>query len=192
MVQTNLQLEKLYKKLIAHPPRKDEETLTSFNKSVLWYNRNELARQTSRKTTKNLGRITYEDHRKAIETAVHTMHKNTQHDIAVCILTDKFFKDYRTKVFAGKGSFTLDYDFLIVKINILFNTATGCINSINILPKLQSYTEPTLAQINYISGTVTKVTIPSNKFTLNEWAIKYNKNAVESTSYRLLGTKNNH
>ena len=191
MTQTDLQLETFFKDTVAaRALRKDEETITSFNRDIFWYNKDELERQADYSETHTLGNFNYEDHRKAVEIAVNMMRKETQHDIAMCILTDRFFKDYRAKVFAGEGSFNTDYSFLVTKVGHLFNATKGRVNNTNtIQSSLKSYSEPTLVQINHIAGIVTKVTPPSDKLTLNEWAIKYNESANQSTSYRITGLK---
>jgi len=189
MTSTDLQLEAHYKNVGARPQRKFEETITSFVRDIFWYNKDELSRQADRAEKIDNTKVTYEDHRKVVEIAVHVMNKSTQHDIAMCILTNRFFKDYRARAFAGEGDFYLDYGFLISKIAMLFNPTTSRIKKINLLSQLQSYDEPTLVQINHITGDVTEVTAPEGDITLNSWAIKLNESANESTSYRLVGLK---
>ena len=58
------QLERFYKESAARPKRKFEETETSFDRRVYWYDRSELIRQADKANTDR--RITYEDHRKAV------------------------------------------------------------------------------------------------------------------------------
>ena len=190
MTSTDIQLEKFFKNIVAErPQRKNEDTLTSFDRNIFWYDKDELSRQADHAEKHKFDKVTYEDHRKAIETAVNMMRKDTQHSIAMAILTHRFFKDYRAKAFAGEGSFRTDYTFLITKVGMLFNPTTSRVNGIGLLSKLQEYTTPTLVQINHITGDVETVTPPGDKFTLNEWAIKYNQSANESTSYRVVGMK---
>jgi len=185
---TDIKLETFFKDVVANrPQRKNEETITSFDRGVFWYDRDELSRQADHGEQNDVGKITYEDHRKAIETAVNMMRKDTQRDIAMTILTHRFFKDYRAKAFAGEGSFRSDYTFLIKKVGMIFNPTSGRVNNISLLSRLQEYTEPTLVQINFITGDVSTVIPPGNNFTLNEWAIKYNENAPPSTAYRVTG-----
>jgi len=171
-------LETLYKEAAKRPQRKNEDTLTKFDRNIYWYNKDGILRQ-----SKSADRITYEDHRKAIETAVTIYRMDTQHDIAMCILSHRFFKDYRDKIFAGKGDFTKDYSFLLKKIVMIFNAHSGRIAPTNIKGKLAEYKEPTLVQVNHVSGDISTVNVPDTGETLNEWAIKFNKNANETTTY---------
>ena len=184
MTLLDYQLEKFYKASAARPKRKFEETETSFNRDIFWYDRSELSRQADK--TDDNKRVTYEDHRKAVETAVNIMQAKSQHEIAMAILTHRFFAQYRADVFAGEGSFYTDYAFVLKKIATLFNHTHGKIRTANIPLALKEFKEPTLVQINHAAGTVTKVKVPESEFTLNEWAIKFNQNAPESTSYRAI------
>jgi hypothetical protein len=186
MTELDYKLEKLYKKLASKPPRKDEETITSFNRDIFWYNRTETDRQTNKISTV---KVTYEDHRKAIETAINIMKAETPHEIAMTILTHRFFAQYRADAFSGMGSFYTDYTFLLKKIGTVYNHSTSIINTSTIPAALKNITEPTLVQLNHAVGIMTKVKVPSNNFTLNEWAIKFNKNAPESTTYMVAGMK---
>ena len=183
MTKTDYALEKHYKSIGERPQRKFEETITTFNRDIYYYNLSEVTRQAATTSTK----VTYEDHRKMVEIAVNMMKKDTIHDIAMCILTHRFFENYRNSVFAGKGNFTLDYSFLVSKASMIFNPSSSTINKVNIATKLSEFTKPTLVAINHIAGTVDTVTPPGNKFTLNEWGIKYNETANESTTYHLAG-----
>ena len=192
MTSTDFRLEVFLKDTVAkRAPRKNEETITRFDRDIFWYDRDELSRQADRAAQVESGRVTYEDHRKTVETAVTMMRKDTQHDIAITILTHRFFKDYRAKVFSGEGSFRLDYTFLVLKAGTLFNAATSRITSSSntITAKLQQFTTPTLVQINHIAGAVNTVTVPDAGLTLNEWAQRLNDSANESTSYRIAGIK---
>lgn len=186
MTSTDYKLEQLYKSIADRPQRKFEDTITTFNRDIFWYNRDELHRQVENTNTE---RITYETHRKVIETAVNIMRKDTPHDIALCILTHRFFAAYRANVFAGEGTFTTDYTFLLTKISMIFNQSTGTIPKTNIAAKLKEYKKPTLVQVNHITGTVSEVITPDTGETLNEWAIKFNQGAPVSTSYRIAGLK---
>ena len=184
MTLLDYQLEKFYKESAARPKRKFEETETSFSRDIFWYNRSELSRQADK--IDSTRRITYEDHRKAVETATNIMKATTQHDIAMAILTHRFFAQYRADVFAGEGTFYTDYAFVIKKIATLFNHTHGKVNTTNIPSALKEFKGPTLVQINHAAGEVTAVKVPESEFTLNEWAIKFNQNAPESTSYRAI------
>jgi len=184
MTTTDLKLEKFYRDVVAkRPQRKYEETITKWDRRVFMYDRD-----TKDATTDNISaeKVTYEDHRRAIETAVNMLHASSQHDIAMEILTHRFFKSYRAKVFGG-CNFNTDYSFLIKKIAMVFNSSTSAIKSVNISRKLQEFTTPTLVQINHITGDVSEVTLPSTKFTLNEWAHRYNFGAPSSTVYKVVG-----
>ena len=182
MTSIDVQLEKHYKAIGDRPGRKDEETLTSWDRNIYYYTRDNRQVKTGDK-------VTYEDHRKVIEIAINILHKDTQHDIAMCILTHRFFTDYRNKVFAGEGSFIADYSFIIRKVGTLFNPTTSQIITSSIGTKLKEYTTPTLVQINHIVGEVTKVKTPSTSRTLNEWAALFNQGAPESTTYVVAGLK---
>ena len=181
MTNIDLLLEQHSKEVGTRPQRKFEETITSFNRDIFYYNRD----TSERKSTKS--KTTYEDHRKVIETAINVMGKTTQHDIALCILTHRFFENYRNTVFPAKKDFTADYSFLIRRIGAMFNPTTGQVKTSTIPRSLQAFTKPTLVQVNYLSGGVTKVTVPETGETLNEWAIKFNENAPESTKYMVAG-----
>lgn len=187
MTPIDYQLEQFYKRVAERPRRKDEDTITSFNRDIFWYDRDERYRQ--RDGTSNTTSFNYEEHRKAIETAVNIFRKTTVHDIAMTILTNRYFANYRNSVFAGNGNFNKDYSFLVRKASMLFNSTAGRINNINITDKLKNYDKPTLVQINHITGDVTKVLLPKTSETLNEWAIKFNRNANESTTYHIAGLK---
>ena len=188
MTQTDIKLEKFFRDIVAaRPQRKFEETITKFDRRIFWYDRDELSRQSDYAETLTDNKVTYEDHRRAIETAVNLLHANTQHEIAMEILSHRFFKAYRAKVFAGAGSFKHDYSFLIKKIAMVFNANSGRIKPVNINRRLQEFKTPTLVQINHITGDVNVITPPGNKFTLNEWASRYNFGAPPSTTYRLTG-----
>lgn len=188
MTKTDYQLMEFYRDTVAQRPQKKfEETITSWDRDVFLYDRDELSRQADHAETNDFGKITYEDHRRAIETTVNMLRKDTQHSIAMTILTHRFFKDYRAKAFAGEGSFRTDYTFLIKKIGMMFNPDTKRVNTINLVSSLQAFKKPTLVQINHITGDVKAINPPSTKFTLNEWAQRYNVGAPESTSYRLVG-----
>ena len=143
MKSYDLLLEEHSKKISKRPQRKNEETKTSFNRDIFWYDRDEVARQAE--NTKRTGdkKVTYEDHRKVIETAVNMMQMKTQHDIAMCILTHRFFSNYRANAFQGLGSFNLDYSFIIKKISMMFNPATSNVQPINISNRLKEFTKPT-------------------------------------------------
>jgi len=181
MTHIDLLLEQHYKEVGDRPQRKFEETITSFNRDIFYYNRDTSERNSTKSKT------TYEDHRKVIETAINVMGKTTQHDIALCILTHRFFENYRNTVFSSKKDFTADYSFLICRIGAMFNATTGQLKTNTIPRALQAFTTPTLVQVNYIVGDVTVVTVPNTGETLNEWAIKFNENAPESTRYMVAG-----
>jgi len=183
MKSTDYQLEQHFSSIAKRPNRKGEETITSFNRNIFWYNRTEVPNQQAPKPTS----INYSDHRRVIETAVNILRASTPHEIALTILTHRNFADYRQTVFGGKGSFTTDYAFLLKKIGVIFDHTAGRLNPTSIRTKLTEYITPTLVQVNHITGTVSPVTIPSTKFTLTEWASKYNTNAVPSTSYQVAG-----
>lgn len=184
MTTTDLQLEQHYKAVGNRPPRKFEETITSWNRDAFWYNRDKSVREINNVNT------TYEDHRKVIETAINIMGKTTQHDIAMCILTNRFFANYRASVFGKEKNFITDYTFLVKKIGVLFNPTTGTIKSSTIHSKLQEYTEPTVVQLNHLAGRVTDVFIkPKDNETLNELAQRLSQGSPESTTYMVAGMK---
>jgi hypothetical protein len=171
-------LEDHYRSIASRPKDPRDDTITTFNRDIFWY----TASQHSASPTH-----TYEDTRKVIETAVIMFGCKTPHTIAVAILTHRFFKNYRATTFGTDGTFTSDYSFLIKKIGLLYNQSKGTMNPYSIKSKLSEYKEPTLVQINEIAGTVTTVKVPSDKYTLNEWAITYNKNCSSHIRYALAG-----
>lgn len=164
------------------PQRKFEETLTSFNRDIFWYSHGvEPGHQQINP------KINYETHRKMIETAVTVLKADTPHDIALKLLMHRFFSEYRKSVFIQSGTFTEDFSYMLKKVDLIFNVSTGMIRRVNIQEKLAEYKTPTLVQINHATGTVSKVTVPNMNFTLNEWAIKFNNVANETTSYHIAG-----
>ena len=189
MKEYDPQLEEHFKKVATRPRDKNEETLTSFDRNIFWYDRDEVSRQAENSARTGDVKVTYEEHRKAIETAINIMRKTTAHDIAMAILTNRFFSTYRSNAFKGLGSFNLDYAFIIKKIDMIFNPSTSSVKAININSKLQEFTKPTLVQVNHIVGTVTKVKVPEGVKTLNEWAATFNKSANESSTYMVAGLK---
>ena len=179
-----LLLEAHLKEVAKRPQRKNEDTITKFNRDIFWYNRDMAKRHTNPSV-----RVTYEDHRKAVETAVNFFRKDTQHDIAMCILTHRYFSDYRSNALSGAGNFLKDYTFLVKKTGMLFNPTASRIAGSNVSSQLSAYKDPTLVQINHICGAVTPVTPPSDRLSLSEWAKLYNDNAVESTTYQVAGLR---
>lgn len=161
------------------PAPKYIDTITTFNRDIFWY--------TGETSTSPRKPVTFKDHRAAIETAVNLYKVKYPHEIALCILTTRFFKSYRYNTFGNSDSFNDNYGFLIRKISSIFNVKTGNIHRINVNDKLKNYTEPTLVQINYISGDVKSIKLPTDKLTLNEWAIKLQEGAPISTIYAVAG-----
>jgi len=131
-------------------------------------------------------KATYEDHRKAIGTATVMFRMKTQHDIAMCILTNRFFEAYRNKAFQGLGGFTKDYSFLLKKIGMVHDFQKETVPTLSISAKLATFTTPTVVQINHIVGSVEPVNLP-DALALTEWAKALNSSANESTSYRVVG-----
>ena len=176
-------LEEFYKSIPNRPKDKNDETITTFNRDIFWYDRDNVSRQTFKKE-----KLTFEDHRKAVSTAVHILHKETPHEVALAILSHRFFEDYRNRLFGGKGNFYHDYSLLIRKISALFNGSNSqfiVINNLN--SKLAEYTTPTLVSINHINGDVSEVKNLPPVYSLLEWANKLNAGAVSSTTYRVVG-----
>ena len=180
MKQTNLHLEQFYKAISKRPNHKHETTITTFNRDIFWYNIDVDESQDIQP-----GTATYEDHRKAVTSAVVLLHKNTPHDIAIAILTHRFFKHYREQLFGSTRNFTLDYSTLLTKIDLLYNPAKGFRKYNN--QSTLAFDKPTLVQTNFVTGEMQSITVPSNVKTLNEWAITFNANAPESTRYSVKG-----
>ena len=189
MTKVDYELEKHYKAIAERPPRKFEETITSFDRNIFLYDRDEVARQAEKANRTGTKKVTYEDHRKAAETAVNIFKASSAHEVAMTILTHRHFAEYRKNCFAGVGSFNSDYSYILGKVGELFSPSKGQINTVNIGNKLAEFKKPTLVQINHIKGFVTEVKVPSDKFTLQEWAAKYNHGAPESTTYAVAGLK---
>ena len=188
MTAIDLQLEQHFKKVAERPRRGLEETNTYFNRDMFWYDRDGVNRQAEQHLINN-ERVTYDDHRRAIETAILMMGKESKHDIAMCILTHRAFASYRANAFKGEGSFATDFSFIIKKIAALVTNDGLRTFRTSYISQLKEFTEPTLVQINHIAGVVTPVTVASDKFTLNEWAKRYNAGAPESTTYAVAGMK---
>jgi hypothetical protein len=161
------------------------ETASYFDRDVFMYDRDGVRRQASDAI---VGRVTYEDHRKAVSTATMLLREDTQHGITMAILTHRFFTDYRNKVFKGEGDFYSDYSYLLVKVATLFNAKKASITPTRIPKELERYTEPTLVQVNHITGTTSEVNVPFG-LTLSEWAQTMNVGAPESTTYGVYGLK---
>jgi len=189
MTTIEYELEQHYKSIAKRPLRKDEDTITKFDRNIYLYNIDEVPRQQEANERAIKQTTNYEDHRKVVETAVTMLKQHTQHDIAMTILTHRFFADYRSKTFAGKGNFTIDYTFIIKKVGALFSHNTETVTKSSIAMKLAEYTKPTLVQVNHLAGIVSEVSkLPWNT-TLNDQAIKLNFGAPESTSYMVAGLK---
>ena len=182
-------LEQHFKKVAERPAPKGSETITTFDRDVFWYDRDEVARQAEISARAAKQETNYEDHRRVIETAINMMRKSYAHEIAMCILTHRHFADYRAKTFAGLGGFKEDYSFILKKIEPMLNHSTGQVIRSSIATKLREYEKPTLVQLNHIVGEVSKVTVPDGLMTLNEWAVKFNAGAPESTTYMVAGLK---
>ena len=187
MTATDYKLMDFFQNTVAkRPQRKFEETITYFDREMYLYDKDPSIKENN-KTTIDFSQVHYEDHRKAIEAAVSILHKRTPREIAMAILTHRFFKNYRNKVFPKTSKFYDNYTFLLQKINTMFNTSTQTLHKTNISAKLTAFKTPTLVQINHATGTVTPVNVPKNKFTLNEWAQKFNFGAPASTTYGVYG-----
>ena len=182
MTATDLALMAFYESIPNRPKIKYDDTITRFDRDLWFYDRDDINRQSS--TTK---KVTYEAHIKVIQTAVTMLKVDTQHDIAMMILTHRFFKSYRDDIFSGTGNFYSDYSFLVKKIDMVHNTDTNRVITHSIGNKLQEFKVPTLVQINYIAGTVTKVKTPDTGETLNEWAVKFNLACNSTISYQVAG-----
>jgi len=179
--------ELLHQNLVHKRASGGSDTITYTDRRIFWYINDEVARQEAIAEREDLGRVTYEDHRKAIETAVYVLKQTTQKDIALTIMSHRFFKLYRAKAFRGDGDFYTDYSFLVTKVGMIFTANTSKIVPISAAAKLQAYTEPTLVQINYITGTTKPITLPKSKLTLQQWCDKFNSQANESTVYHVAG-----
>lgn len=184
-MNTMEQLEKLFKEVADRPNRKFDDSITRFDRDIFYYNRDEISRQSE--SLQNKTRVTYENHRKAVETAIVMFKKYIAHDIAMCILTNRFFAPYRDSVFSGEGSFNTDYAFIIRKADAIINNSGAKKTTVSIANRLAEFKTPTLVQVNHLAGIVKTVTVPNTGETLNEWAIKFNHAAPESTSYKIAG-----
>ena len=189
MTPLQFRLEKLYKRIADRPLRKFEETITTFDRNIYLYNIDEIPRQLEANERATVQTTNYEDHRRAVETAVNILRKETQHEIAMAILTHRFFATYRSNTFAGKGSFYSDYTFIISKVAALFSNTTSKVVKSSIAASLAQYKKPTLVQVNHLAGIVTEVTLPNWDDTLNTMAIKYNQAAPESITNIVAGLK---
>jgi len=182
-------IEQFFKSIADRKPDKNDETITTFDRNIFWYDRDEVQRQQRAVDQSGTSPVTYETHRAAVEMAYIILHKTTPHDIAMIILTHRAFANYRKNVFSGKGSFNKDYSYLIKKASTLINPHTSQLINSNVRQKLSSFTTPTLVAINHIVGSVEEVTTPSIDLTLQEWAHRYNAGSPESTTYMVAGLK---
>lgn len=175
-------LEQHWLNASARPAPKGSETITTFNRDIYWYNKDMITRQHA--TTE---RVTYQDHRQAIESAILVLGKTTQHAIALTVMSHRFFNDYRNKAFQGTWDFYKAYSFLVRKAGAISETPLTRVSAGSIKAKLKEYSTPTLVQVNHITGALSVVSLPESRFTLNEWAIKFNASANESTTYVVAG-----
>ena len=185
MKQIDILLEQLYKSAADRPQRKFEETITTFNRDIFYYDRDGVNRQ----LRYDGPAATYEDHRLAVETAVNMQRAGSQHEIALAILSHRHFAEYRAKTFAGLGCFRDDYSFLLLKIGNLFVADTSTIVTSTIANQLGRFTEPTLVQLNHLAGVAEPVILPNDKFSLEHWLRVFSSGAPESITYRVVGEK---
>ncbi len=190
MAQQDYILEQFYKSIADRPKDKNNEVNTFFVRDIYYYDRDEVARQQRiAERSETSAPLTYEQHRAAVETAVTLLRVATPHDVALKILSHRFFAQYRTRLFEGEGNFNADYSYLLLKVSTLFDASNTKVIRSNIATKLREFKTPTLVSINHIAGVVETVRVPSDKFTLNEWAQRYSAGAPESTTYAVAGLK---
>jgi len=184
ITERDMQLEAFFKNTVAtRPQRKFEETITWWDRRVFWYDKDEVARQ-ARDVAKDNTKVTYEDHRIAVETAVSIFGAKSPHSIAMEILSSRHFRPYRAKAFGGVGTYNNDYSFIIKKISVLFNPHKAHIIRSSAATKLAAMEGPALVQINHITGDVTKVVLPKSTNTIARWEALFNMSAPESTTYK--------
>lgn len=189
ITKIDLAKEKALKEWADQTPSKNQKHTRHFNRDQFYYNLDEIERQAVIAARTPGIRVTYEDHIKAVKTARFVLNKDNQHDIVMCILSHRWFKDYRAKAFKGNGSFKEDFAFVAAKIgNIVDTTATKIIPT-DTHEKLAKFTTPTLVQVNHLAGTVQKVKVNTHTSTLQEWAKKFNEGASETTTYIVAGRK---
>jgi hypothetical protein len=188
ITKRDLQIEKLLREMGDKPPHSNATHTVRFDRDIFYYNKDEVARQARLAERIDGVRMTYEDHIRAIKIARHMLGKDTQADIAMAILSHRYFKDYRAKAFKGKGSFREDFTFIVTKVGNVLDTKTSRIIPPDVTAKLNEYKEPTLVQINHLIGSIQTVKTPTT-LSLQDWATKLNAGASETTTYAVAGRK---
>ena len=186
ITQRDLEIEKLLKEMSEKPLHKNATHTVRFDRDIFYYNRDEVERQKMLADRQPDAKVTYEDHIKAVKTARFVLGKDTQAEIAMVILSHRFFKDYRAKAFKGTGSFREDFSFIVSRVGNILDHRTTKIIPADIQTKLSGYKDPTLVQVNHLVGTIETVKV-SAALTLQEWANKFNAGASETTTYAVAG-----
>lgn len=184
----DIQMEKLLREASAAPRYKGATHTVRFDRDIFYYNKDEVERQKVLADRIADAKVTYEDHIKAVNTARFMLGKDTAAEIAMAILTHRWFKDYRARAFKGSGSFREDFGFVVSRVGNIVNHRTGAVIKPDIKKRLEEYTEPTLVQINHLANSIEIIQVPGT-LPLQEWASKLNKEASETTTYVVAGRR---
>lgn len=188
ITKRDLEIEKLLREMSEKPLPKNAKHTVRFDRDIFYYNKDELARQTRLAERVEGVKVTYEDHVKVVKEARFMLGKETQAEIAMAILSHRWFKNYRAAAFKGTGSFREDFSFVLSKIGNIVDHRTSKIVPPEVKGKLEAFTKPTLVQVNHLAGTVEVITPPA-VLTLQEWAVKFNAEASEANTYIVAGRK---
>lgn len=175
--------EELFRRMAERPRRKGEDTITRFDRDIYYFDKDRASRNYS--SIADESRVTYEDHRRAVETAVNMLNKRNPYDITMSILFHRFFTDYRSKVFVDEGSFHSDFTYVNYKVSTLFNFETNTVPMFNMSKRLDGIERPALVSVNHATGTVKKLNLPEIN-SLKVWAVKLNAASSETTTYLVL------
>ena len=189
ITKQDILLEKLLREASDAPRYKGATHTVTFSRDIFYYNKDEVERQRALAERSDDTRVTYEDHIKAVKTARFMLHQETQADIAMTILTHRWFKDYRAKAFKGTGSFKEDFAFVVTRVGNILDHKTSKIIPVDVMDKLKDITEPTLVQVNHLVSSIETVDVSTRVLTLQEWATKFNVGASESITYVVAGRK---
>jgi len=179
-----LEQEQYLKDWANQPKSKNQTHERVFDRDLYYYSLDEKARQAEILNRQPNSKVTYADHVKAARTAKVIFGANSQYEAIKCILTHRWFKDYRAKTFKGEGTLQDDFKFLAQRIGNIISSKTSKIIPPNIKDKIAKITTKKLVQVNYLTGSIENVKLPKDtKKTLQEWAQMFNEDSSETTVY---------
>ena len=186
MKQEHLDMEAAFKHMNRDTTMDDklrENLIVRFDRGVFLYNIDEVPRQLAAVRDDMPA-----DFNSIISHSIMFNKKTDAHSIIMDVLLNSHytFKKFRERMFKGAGSFVKDFAAIAKNVSTI---AENREHIGNIRDKLDSYPEGTLVQINYRTGQVSEVNVPSDQLTINQWAIAFNKNAGPNVHYAPAGLK---